>query len=55
MKERDEIRKLLTRVVEQKEESKGDKKEGKENSKTLKSVLGKSYTENSVKDHSRRN
>ena len=58
-KEREEIRRLLTQHVG-KEEKKRDRPgavrcdEEKENTKTIKSVLGKSYTETNVKDLSKR-
>ena len=59
-KEREEIRRLLTQYAG-KEEKKRDRPgavrcdEEKENTKTIKSVLGKSYTETNVKDLSKRN
>ena len=60
-KEREEIRRLLTQHAG-KEEKKRDRpgavrcdEEEKENTKTIKSVLGKSYTETNVKDLSKRN
>ena len=54
-KERGEIKSLLKKALEQKEESKGDKKEGEEKSKTsMKCALGKSYTENSMNDLSKK-
>ena len=59
-KEREEIRRLLTQHAG-KEERKRDRPgavrcdEEKENTKTIKSVLGKSYTETNVKDLSKRN
>ena len=60
-KERKEIRRLLTQHMG-KEEKKGDRPgavrcdEGEtENTKTIKSLLGKSYTETYVKDLSKRN
>ena len=58
-KEREEIRRLLTQYTG-KEERKRDRPgavrcdEEKENTKTIKSVLGKSYTETNVKDLSKR-
>ena len=42
-KEREEIRRLLK-----------ERKDGKENSKRMKSVLGKAYTENSVKEYNKK-
>ena len=62
-KEREELKSLLKKALNQQEESKGDKEEpkgdkqeSKENVKpTVKSKLGKSYTENTMRDHSKKN